>query len=1289
MANTRQRPKVAYQRRLSNSFELLEDRRLLSVSPLHAWDEKSNFAVSQRSILASSVENDALSASVSTDAQVASAGFDPTLSSIAPLESDASTGEKPQSKVWTHDGRWFGVFTDNVGTHVFRLDALAWTKVFTISSGSYKADVKSMGSVTHVLLDNGTASRLASLQYVPASKSWQFWATRSTLTPVTLSSGIETSTMDIDSTGRMWVVSDGTTAIEARWSDAPYTSFSAPIQVATGVNTDDIGAVVALPNNTIGVMWSNQQTERFGFKVHVDGAAPTAWSADESPAGSLAQNLGSGFADDHLNFAVASDGTLYVAMKTGYNSNSAVTNGLLVRRPSGVWDNAVYEVTAGTGTRPIVVLNEVQSRIIVAYRKFDGDGPIVYKDSSTTSIGFGVEHTLIDAIEVNDVSSTKQNFTGEVAFVASGTSPVDGIKRIRGTLLISDAGANAAPVVSAGPDLTLPLNLAATLDGTVTDDGNPNPPSATTSLWTKISGPGTVTFANAALVDTTATFSQQGAYVLRLEANDGQLTTFDTVTVTVGAPINTPPVVTAGPDAGGFVNVPLQLGGSVTDDGLPNPPGATAKTWAKVSGHGSVTFTDPSVANTTATFQTVGTYVLRLTANDGAFIVGDDTTITVTLPPNQPANVDAGPNTSSPVNLPLNLDGTVTDDGWPDPPGAVTSTWTKVSGPGTVTFDNSTAIDTVAHFSAQGTYVLRLEAFDGELTTNDNVTVNVTAPVNFPPTADAGADQSIFINQSASLDGTVTDDGLPSPPGVFTTLWKKVSGPGTVTFASATSVDTTATFSETGTYVLRLEASDGGTTTTDTLTVVVAIPPNVPPVVDAGANQTVTLNGSATLNATVTDDGLPWPPPAPLTALWSKVSGPGVASFANSSSIDTSVTFSAVGVYVLRLLADDGEATTSDDVTVTVNPPPNSGPSAQAGPDQTIPFGFQVTLNATVSDDGLPNPPAALAAQWIQVSGPGTTTFANATAVDTTATFSQAGTYVLRLSVSDGQLTASDDVTIVVEPPNTAPIVDAGPDQTVGVGVAALNGTANDDGLPKPPALTKTWSVVSGPGTVTFGDATAIDTTATFSLIGTYVLRLTCNDGVLSNSDDVNIIVSSTPPDGEFDFMDVSRDGAITPLDALIVINVLNGVPMSPGNEGSTDVNRDGIVTPLDALLIINYLNESSALSQNGFVAHALVGVGPSVPRSTAAAQESSGGENATALLAVDSAVASFAEQRELLPGQMRFDVDEPAEGTGVSEGGPLGEHTTTAFPPVRRKSPTRAQATDAILATPEWGFKP
>ena len=71
------------------------------------------------------------------------------------------------------------------------------------------------------------------------------------------------------------------------------------------------------------------------------------------------------------------------------------------------------------------------------------------------------------------------------------------------------------------------------LDGTVTDDDGDVP----TTAWTQVSGPGPVDFADAAAVDTTATFSTDGTYVLRLSADDGFLQGSNDVTITVNDPI--------------------------------------------------------------------------------------------------------------------------------------------------------------------------------------------------------------------------------------------------------------------------------------------------------------------------------------------------------------------------------------------------------------------------------------------------------------------------------------------------------------------------------------------------------------------------------------------------------------------------------------------------------------------------------------------------------------------------------------------------------------------------------
>ncbi len=208
-----------------------------------------------------------------------------------------------------------------------------------------------------------------------------------------------------------------------------------------------------------------------------------------------------------------------------------------------------------------------------------------------------------------------------------------------------------------------------------------------------------------------------------------------------------------------------------------------------------------------------------------------------------------------------------------------------------------------------------------------------------------------------------------------------------------------------------------------------------------------------------------------------------------------------------------GETSTSEKYSIYLTyGAANTAPTANAGSDQNITLPSVANLDGTVNDDGLPNPPGSVTTTWSKVSGPGIVTFGNVSAVDTTASFSVAGTYTLQLAADDSALQSSDQVVVTVDPANTAPTVNAGVDQNITLpSVANLDGTVNDDGLPNPPgSVTTAWSKVSGPGTVIFGNASAVDTTASFDTAGVYTLRLTADDGALQASDDVQITVNGS-----------------------------------------------------------------------------------------------------------------------------------------------------------------------------------
>ncbi|MEA3365062.1 MAG: hypothetical protein U9Q79_05425, partial [Candidatus Hydrogenedentes bacterium] len=265
------------------------------------------------------------------------------------IEVTANTGEKPQSKVWSHGGHWWAVLPDAVGTHLWHLENSHWTAVLKLSdvSNSY-ADAKRVGEVIHVLLYRGTDSQLVSLEYVPAEETYRPWSKRSAPAIVALDPGVETATIDVDLSGRMWLASDGETDINVRWSAPPYTEWGTPLTLASGVDEDDICVVVAFPDGDVGVLWSNQNTKEFGFRMHAKDLPPTVWSDDERPASVSALPVGDGIADDHLNCAMASDGTLYVAVKTSYDTEGYTKIGLLVRRASGEWDDLYHVDDRGT-----------------------------------------------------------------------------------------------------------------------------------------------------------------------------------------------------------------------------------------------------------------------------------------------------------------------------------------------------------------------------------------------------------------------------------------------------------------------------------------------------------------------------------------------------------------------------------------------------------------------------------------------------------------------------------------------------------------------------------------------------------------------------------------------------------------------------------------------------------------------------------------------------------------------------------------------------------------------------
>jgi hypothetical protein len=659
-------------------------------------------------------------------------------------------------------------------------------------------------------------------------------------------------------------------------------------------------------------------------------------------------------------------------------------------------------------------------------------------------------------------------------------------------------------------------------------------------------------------------------------------------------------------------------------------------------------------------------------------------------PGNSPPAVNAGADQTITLPSTATLTGAATDDGNPNPPGALSPTWTKVTGPGTVTFNPATALTTTASFAMAGTYSLRLSVCDGSACASDVVTV-VANPAPTTGTGlraqffnDAG-DGTYFTTSVLSRVDPVVDFTWPASPGTgvqadnFSVQWLGQVQPTTsgdyifstesdegvrlwlnnaliidhwTSHSTATDNSVPIPLVANVPYDIRLEFFDaagpaairlrwtppgGPSQPIPQAHLYPAPPPNQPPTVNAGADQTITLPNTAQLTGTVSDDGLP--SPGTLTYTWSKISGreesENVVVFSDPHSLITTVTFPASDVYVLRLTVSDGALTSSDDVTVTVNPAPNgTGLLGQYYNDPTPANHFTTLILSRIDpvinfDWGFSPPGAAMqndifTVRWtgkVQAVVSGAHVFTTAaddgvrlwingqlvidnwedqaeTTRDSAPITLVAGQfYDVRMEFYDNTEDAvarlfwsyPGQTRMVIpqsqlHPPGTnqPPTVNAGADRTITMPGTTLTGLASDDGLPPPGVLTTTWSRVSGPGTVTFGNANGLSTTASFSTSGTYVLRLTASDSALTRTDDVTITVNPAPPVNQPPTVNAGADQTITLPAAASVAGTASddGAPNPPAALTTTWslVTGSGTVTFGNA----NALSTTASFSTNG-----------------------------------------------------------------------------------------------------------
>jgi hypothetical protein len=411
---------------------------------------------------------------------------------------------------------------------------------------------------------------------------------------------------------------------------------------------------------------------------------------------------------------------------------------------------------------------------------------------------------------------------------------------------------------------------------------------------------------------------------------------------------------------------------------------------------------------------------------------------------------------------------------------------------------------------------------------------------NRPPIANAGTDQTVYVTQTVTLDGSASADPDGQP---LQYSWSFVTRPAgsQAVIAAASSVRPTFVPDRDGDYVVRLIVNDGiVASAADTVQISTL---NSAPVANAGADRTTIVGQQVALDGSASSDidG------DPLTYAWSIVSAPAgsTAVIVDSAQVVARFMPDLPGEYVFELIVDDGAVSSAPDSVTLSTSQQNRAPVANAGADQTTHVGDTAQLDGSGSSDADGDPLTFAWALNSQPSGSlaslqGTNTPTPSLQIDVP------GTYVAQLIVSDGQ-SASPPDTVAISTANTPPAARVAP-TTVSVkwgnGVD-LDGRSSGDADGDPLAFR--WSILTRPADsqADFVDSSLPQVSFTADRPGVYVVQLVVNDGfVPSEPATVTVTATNEVPDA-VDDIEATAQGVPVQIQALANDTDADGDPLT------------------------------------------------------------------------------------------------------------------------------------------------
>jgi hypothetical protein len=251
--------------------------------------------------------------------------------------------------------------------------------------------------------------------------------------------------------------------------------------------------------------------------------------------------------------------------------------------------------------------------------------------------------------------------------------------------------------------------------------------------------------------------------------------------------------------------------------------------WEQTGGSPTVVLADANTAKASFTAPNVGSegvsLTFRLTVSYFFWFPADtDSTIVNVRFVNDPPTADAGPDQNVGEETTVTLDGSNSFD--PDD-GIESYRWKQIAGPSVSLSDPEAAQPTflAPNVEPDGvSFTFELTVADvGGLQSSDTAIVNVTW-LNDPPTANAGADQTVLEKSTVTLDGSNSSD---PDDGIESYRWKQVAG-ASVTFSDPTEHRPTfeaPSFDDSGDQLLIFElivTDDGGLQSSDSTNVSVS-----------------------------------------------------------------------------------------------------------------------------------------------------------------------------------------------------------------------------------------------------------------------------------------------------------------------------------------------------------------------------------------------------------------------------------------------------------------------------------